>query len=389
MNTLSMKHNIENEGEDEKKDVKIPKTEIGHKEVDTSDEYGGGPNPLFKANFKKLGPAKRWKKNIASNQRFIVTMDQLLEPKQEEDLGVGMTHATAVGIDDVVEENKIPEDYLMTLQIGSRDHGKIGETWRAIPIRELTERSIRTQTLLDHVSRVLNSREFISSNVGFSDSLLFVKPDEKGGERKCRSPGQQIWEKVVKEKRCRGELKNKDELCCARAIVTMREYAFNKTKQYRIRKKTQLQATAKLHRDADVPEGPSGQEEIDKFQDFLGPQGFKIVVVSACDGGIIYTGEKFKYATHMIALVKSVYEENGETKAHYDGLTSVPAFINKSYFSQYCWKGYGQEHPRKHNCKSQNCPACLGRRMKGETGCGDFTGWAKPEVYCAECNFWF
>lgn len=59
VNTRSMKHDIENEGEDEKKDVKIPKTEIGHKEVDTSDEYGGGPHPLCKANFKKLGPAKR------------------------------------------------------------------------------------------------------------------------------------------------------------------------------------------------------------------------------------------------------------------------------------------------------------------------------------------
>lgn len=169
VNTRSMKHDIENEGEDEKKDVKIPKTEIGDKEVDTSDEYGGGPNPLFKANFKKLGPAKRWKKNIAINQRFILTIDQLLEPKQEEDLGVGMTHATAVGIDDVVEENKIPEDYLMTLQIGSREHGKIGETWRVIPVRELTERSIRTQTLLDHVSRVLNSGH---SSVPMLDSRL-------------------------------------------------------------------------------------------------------------------------------------------------------------------------------------------------------------------------
>lgn len=166
-----------------------------------------------------------------------------MEPKQEEDLGVGMTHATAVGIEDVVKENKIPEDYLMTLQIGSREHGKMGETWGVIPVRELTERSIRTQTLLDHVSRVLNSGEFISSNVGFSASLLFVKPDEKGGKRKCRSPRQQIWEKVVKEKRCIGEIKNKDELCCARAIVTMREYALNKTKQYRTMKDSKKDTT--------------------------------------------------------------------------------------------------------------------------------------------------
>ena len=30
---------------------------------------------------------------------------------------------------------------------------------------------------------------------------------------------------MAKESKCVSEIKNKDELCCARAIVTMREYA--------------------------------------------------------------------------------------------------------------------------------------------------------------------
>ena len=34
-----------------------------------------------------------------------------------------------------------------------------------------------------------------------------------------------------------------------------------------------------LHRDAGVPEGPCGIEELEKFQTFLGRQGYKIIVV--------------------------------------------------------------------------------------------------------------
>lgn len=66
-----------------------------------------------------------------------------------------------------------------------------------------------------------------------------------------------------------------------------------------------------------VAEGLCGLEEIDKFQDYLGPQGYRIIVVDACRGGVIFKGDAFKEAKKIIAIVKSVYEdEKGDLKAH-------------------------------------------------------------------------
>ena len=60
---------------------------------------------------------------------------------------------------------------------------------------------------------------------GFSALILFTRPEMKGGKRAGGGPGQKIWEHIAKESRSVCEIKNKDDLCCARAIVTMREYS--------------------------------------------------------------------------------------------------------------------------------------------------------------------
>ena len=87
-----------------------------------------------------------------------------------------------------------------------------------------------------------------------------------------------------------------------------------------------LKEARKLHQEADVPKGPCGSEELDKFRDYLGPQGYKIIVVRAQRGGVVYTGEKFKEMSNIIRLAKSAYvDENGKTKPHYDGLYSILA----------------------------------------------------------------
>ena len=51
----------------------------------------------------------------------------------------------------------------------------------------------------------------------------------KGGKNSNYRPGEKIWQEVVKEMRCVYEVKNKDQLCCGRAIAVMREYAKHKT----------------------------------------------------------------------------------------------------------------------------------------------------------------
>lgn len=122
--------------EDSQREAKLPKAEEKEEETpgnEDDEEYEGGRDPLYVADFKKLGPAKRWKINALVNQKFILTLDQQRGPKEDEDLHVGATHAIAVAIDKLVEDLKIPDEYWMTLQIGSRKHrreGLTGESWK-------------------------------------------------------------------------------------------------------------------------------------------------------------------------------------------------------------------------------------------------------------------
>ena len=202
MTTRGMKRG--NESKDETIETKVAKSEADEPVEDTTDEYGGERDPLFVANVKKLRPAKRWKESAVVNQRFIMTLDQQRVPKPDEGLNIGATHAIAVAVDKLAEENNIPEEYEMTLQIGSREHikdGHTGEFWK-VPLGDFTTRAMFTQQMLNNVSRVLNSGELISSDIGFSASVLFMRPETKGGKRSGYIPGEKIWGKLAKELRC-------------------------------------------------------------------------------------------------------------------------------------------------------------------------------------------
>ena len=198
-----------------------------------------------------------------------------------------------------------------------------------------------------------------------------------------------MWEHLAKESKCVSEIQNKDELCCARAIVTMREYTKRQAGQHntignikrdRGKNSQQLKEAKKLHVEARVSESPCGLEDIQKFQDYLGRKGYRIIVVDAVGGGVIFKGDTFQEAAEKtIALVKSVYVDNENVeKGHYDGLYSIPGFMNRSYFcDRYC-KGYNTEDSAHHNCQAKNGPACKQSSSKSEQGCPYFTLWSKP-----------
>ena len=368
---------------------------------DTSDEEEEeDSNPLFVANVRKLGPAKRWKKNVVVNQKFNLTLDQQRPLDENEDINIGATHAIATAADQLIEELNIPGDYQMTLQIGSKEHqreGLTGETWR-VPVSNFTERALMTQTLLTQLSRVLNSGEFITNDVGFSASVLFTRPETKGGKGKT-SPGSMIWAKMVKKSKNVCEIKNKDELCCARALVVMREYTKRKAKeentfenirQDRGKNSQQLKEAKKLHQAARVPEGCCGLQEVDQFQEYLGPRGYRIIVLEAARGGVIYKGGAFQHLEDkIIAIVKSIHvDEQGQETAHYDGVYSIKGFMGRSYFCPKCCKGYDHEDSAHHRCLAKTCPACKQTTItkKKQEGCPDFTLSNKPDRSCRVCK---
>lgn len=114
----------------------------------------------------------------------------------------------------------------MTIQTGSREHrkeGLTGKMWK-VPVEDFTQRALYTQSVLAKLSNVLNSGQFITNYIGFSVSILFSRPERKGCKRAGGGHGLKIWEHMARHSRCVCEIKNKDELCRARAIVTMREY---------------------------------------------------------------------------------------------------------------------------------------------------------------------
>ncbi|CAH3115968.1 unnamed protein product [Porites lobata] len=87
---------------------------------------------------------------------------------------------------------------------------------------------------------------------------------------------------MVKSKNSCVEITNKDDLCCARALVTARAYqhkdqsSLQMSKYTTIRQGRDLQKTKarELHRLAKVPEGPCGLPEIRDFEKFPSMQDF-------------------------------------------------------------------------------------------------------------------
>ena len=356
-------------------------------------------HPLFVANVRKMGPAKRWKKKTVVNQKFTMTLDQQRPIQENEDLNIEATKAIATTTDQLIDELNIPEEYSMTLQIGSKEHqreGLTGKTWR-VPVNNFIQRAAMTQALLMNLANVLNSGEFITRDTGFSASVLFTRPERKGGKGKT-SPGSKIWSKMAKESKCVCQINNMDELCCARAIVVMREYAkhqakeentFDHIRRDRGKNTQQLKEARKLHQAADVPEGLCGLDEVQQFQHYLGPRGYRILVLDATRGGVIFTGEQYREAQKIIAIVKSVnIDEKGEETAHYDGVYSIKGFMGRSYFCSKCCKGYNTEDSTHHRCLAKNCPGCrqVFSKKKKEEGCPDFAIWKKPDRSCRACK---
>ena len=115
--------------------------------------------------------------------------------------------------------------------------------------------------------------------------------------------------------------KNDDQLCCARAIVTMKVYLDEgheglNYKNVRKGRPIKEKMAKELHQKANVPEGPCGLNELQQFQDALAV--YK-------PHQIIFCGPE---APKKICLIKF--------QDHYHGCSSFSGFLNKSYFGHDC-----------------------------------------------------
>ena len=340
------------------------------------EQHGG--NPLFRA-FTPVGRNRSFR-GIVDQKKYKLTLQQLRDA-QDEPLGEAITKALIQGLQRVVKSEGLKvQDYSLLVAVHSNSFIHVwSQSARNLPLEEWLSNGAYTRAWLEDLAKKLNSAQVMDpQRDGFYVELTFVKRLGRGGKNggKKANPGRHAWEKLAKKKRSVVTIQNKDNLCLARATLTMKERVDNGSQYQNLRKGRPIQErlAKMLHREAGVPGGPCGFEELEKFQDFLGPHGYQLIVVEPSKCLIVFKEAKYNNTPHVISLVKH--------QDHFDGLTSIPALINRSYYCRLCDKGYDVEGATHHNCCGQNCPACL---RKNKT-CPNYAGWVKPALECPNCN---
>ena len=345
------------------------------------DQRGG--NPIFRAIFTAAGRNRSFR-GVVQQKKYRLTFQQLRPADEHEPLGEALTEAIRQGLEQVVQaENINPAQYSLLLAIHSNSFtNSWAQSARHVPLNEWLHNQEYARSYLEQLARKLNSAQVVDpERDGFFVELTFVKTFGRGGKNggKKGNQGKMAWEKMAKKEKCVIQIQNKDDLCLARGIVTMKERADEGSHYHNLRQGKPIQErwARRLHQEAGVPEGPCGFEELQKFQDFLGPQGYQLIVVEPSKCLVVLKDPTYNEAPHVIGLVKY----NG----HYDGLTSIPALMNRSYYCRHCDRGYNTQDAQHHNCQSQNCVACC-RQNKT---CPNFATWVKPTVHCPDCNCMF
>ena len=189
--------------------------------------------------------------------------------------------------------------------------------------------------------------------------------------------GRVTLEKVLDIKKSVINIKNKDELCCARAIVSMKALADahgdTQNRDYKNLKQgypVQGKEARKLHRDSGVPEGPCGIQELQQFQQHL--SDYRLVVLSV--DHMYQLIVKGSPADKQIVLIKV-----GE---HYHGCNSLPGFLGKHFYCVECERGYKHDTMSEHPCTGKKCRACC------QAQCQDYlqNGKEQAKHACPRCH---
>ena len=237
-----------------------------------------------------------------------------------------------------------------------------------VPLRPLKD--LDPDAIMSTIENVLTSHE----NLAFDSSIkINVGTIEipKGGKRLriTRTSGEN---NSLFRKRSMITIKNKDNLCMARALVVCQAKVNNVPKQdwksiTDSRGYHQKEAAEELCQYAGVPaDRMSSLNDIPKFEEAMGLQ--ILVISERHNNKFIYTGtpvEGRKKAYLYLTEEKSI--------PHFDAIVKITGFFSTSYFCETCLKPYSTK--KKHSCET-TCIVC------------GFDECPKTEnpVVCSNCN---
>ena len=345
-------------------------------DFERTQQVGGAvKKPLFEFTFTSIGPRRRWK-NVVERAQFRAKLNQQREPVMGDNVGEELTNALYTAIQtEVLREKRSPLDFVnFAITADGFSHAFQSINFR---VGEFLKRTTRLHELFDNLAAKLNSNESFDHNQGFNVEVVFVKTPQRGRGKKNRNPGQRCLDNENKRKRCIIPIRNRDDLCCPRAIATMiaycrREESVDASFNWRYMKegkKVQEHAARELCQQAGVNPGPCGWDELHKFQEYLKPTYQLLVMCRTHPFFLFFRGDP---APKQICLLKS--------DDHFDACTSFSAFVNRSYWCSLCERGFNVNDAKNHPCQGRSCHSC------NRTNCPDYKRDGQPTKICDWCN---
>ena len=294
-----------------------------------------GANPLFSVLRQRLGASRQWQNGTVIQDRVRLQLQQNRVP-QDDQIGEAVAEAFYQNVCDYIQQECIhPQRYRLEMKIHHNGAGR--NAWTSsplLPVEDWMNNRERTRQWIQQLANELNSSQTIDvSKDDFFAEFTLVKTPSAGGKYKKWNIKSLSFEDMLQKKRCLITIRNKDELCCARAIVTLKARVDQDSQYVNLRDGYPIQTrlAKELHCHAQVPETACGPAELDAFQAVLGPN-YQLMVLEGLKGQIVYKNRAYDSAEHVLALLK--------IKSHYHAITSLPALLNRSYFCRHCERAY-------------------------------------------------
>ena len=181
-----------------------------------------GGNPLFSITRERLGGPREWQNGTIMQERMRLQLHQNRVP-QGEHLGEAIANAFYQNVREYLQQQRLnPRRYRLQIKI----HHNGTSAWHSSPVfpaEDWLHNQQRTQEWLEKLAKMLNSAQIIDPTKDdiFAEFLLFKTPSV-GGKFKKGNIHRMSFEDMLKKKRCLITIRNKDNLCAARAFVTIK-----------------------------------------------------------------------------------------------------------------------------------------------------------------------
>ena len=193
---------------------------------DRWEQLGGGSarGPLFQFHMQPIGRRRRWRK-VVERAQFNAQLRQLRDPVAGDNIGMALTQALHHAIKAEHDREQRPTHHFVNFAITAHGFTHAYQTAN-FTVGEFLQRTARLDEMLATLAGKLNSNEAFNPDRGFHVDVVFVSMPGPGSghHKKKHNPGRLCLDRENKKKRCIVTINNRDTLCCARAIVTMRAH---------------------------------------------------------------------------------------------------------------------------------------------------------------------